>query len=227
MPNYYIFEPACNTSETGSEFPQVQKMAPGYDYKSPNSVYALTKATEEFPGFTPNLDYFIVHAKAKLTDLLSATTVDGGFLISPRFKMLWEKFILTSHRFYPAKVLYKKRFYEFYWLHIISNLTRFVDYRKSTFFAYYNYRHNLGYISIKSKEDLAIKKAKIKKDNPEKTITIWAETICLNEHFDKSLDLFTVGGFDSNYYISERMKAVIESEKITGCNIHSAVNLES
>src|ERR1700744_5226288 len=119
MPSYYIFEPACNTPETGSVYPQVQNMAPEYNYKSSNSVYALTKSVNAFPNFTPDLDYFVVHSKARLTDLLSATPIDGGFLISAPFKMLLEKFNLTTHRFYTAKVLYKKEFYEFYWLHII------------------------------------------------------------------------------------------------------------
>src|ERR1700722_5929789 len=220
MLNYFVFEPACNTSETGSEYPQVQNMAPGYNYKGSKSVYALTKSVDAFPDFTPDLDYFFVHSKAKLTDLLSVTPVDGGFLISAPFKMLLEKFNLTGHRFYAAKVLYKKEFHEFYWLHIISNLTSFVDYPKSTFFVYHNYTHNLGYVNIKSKDDFDIKKAQIKKDNPDKTITIWAETIFLNDRFNHSLDLFAIGSFDRNYYVSDRVKTAIENGKITGCNIY-------
>ena len=226
MPNYYYLEPACNTPETGSEFPQVQKMAPGYDYKGPKSVYALTKAVEVFPDFIPDLDYFVVHGKAKLTDLLSVSTVDGGFLISPRFKILLEKFNVVNHRFYSGRLLYKKEFHNFYWLHIISNFTSFVDYPKSTFFVYQNYTHNLGYVPIESEDDFKIKKAKLKKDNPDKTITIWAEKIRLNNNFNKSIDLFTIGTFDRHYYVSDRLKKAIENEKITGCNIQSADNLK-
>ncbi len=227
MSNYYIFEAACNTPETGSVYPQVQKMAPAYDYKASNSVYALTKSVTEFPDFTPNLDYFVVHSKAKLTDLLSVTPVDGGFLVSPRLRILFENFNVAPHRFYSARVHYKKEFFEYYWLHIICNLTSYVDYPRSTFFAYYNYKHNLGYVDIQSKEEMKIKKEILKKDNPAKTITIWAEKIRLNSDFDKSLDLFEVGSFDRNYYISNRLKTAIEAEKITGCYIHSAENLEN
>jgi hypothetical protein len=28
------------------------------------SLYALSKAVEQFPDFTPNLDYFVAHEKA-------------------------------------------------------------------------------------------------------------------------------------------------------------------
>ena len=127
MSPFHTFQPACNTIETGSEYPQVQKMAPGYDYRAANSVYALSKAVEKFPDFTPNFDYFVAQGKAKLTDLLSVATVNGGFLISNRFKFLLEKFNIAQHRFYPAKVSYKKQLYDYYWMHIISDLTNFVD----------------------------------------------------------------------------------------------------
>lgn len=225
MSFYYIFEPACNTVETGSQFPQVQKMSPGYDYKASNSVYALSRAVEKFPDFLPNLDYLIVHGKANLTDLLSTSPISGGFLISERFKQLLEKFNLAPHKFYPARVSYKKEFHDYYWLHIICNFPDSVDYKKSTFFTYHNYNHNLGNITINSKQDFIQKKQKIKQDNPGKTITLWSQKIILNSNFNQDIDLFEIGTFDSNYYISGRIKSAIEFEKITGCEIRPAPDL--
>jgi hypothetical protein len=225
MPDYYILEVACNTKETGPEYPQVQKMNPGYDYKAPNSVYALSRAVEKLPEFQPNLNYFIVEGKAKLTDLLSAAPISGGLLISPLFKSVLEKFRMPIYQFYPAMVSHKKAYFDYYWLHLISNLVDSVNYSKSTFFIYHNYKSNLGYIDITSKEDFTQKKAKIKKDNPGKTITIWAEKIKLNSDFDSSLDLFEIGTFDSNIYITEKVKAAITSANITGCLIKSAPNI--
>jgi hypothetical protein len=211
MSAYYTFQPACNTIETGPEFPQVQKMAPGYNYKASNSVYALSKAVEKLPDFTPNLDHFVAHGKAKLTDLLSVASANGGFLISNRLKILLEKFNVAQHRFYPAKVSHKKELYEYYWMHMISDLTNLVDYPNSTFFIYYNYSHNLGYIPIDSMEDFKQQKEKVKKDNPDKAITIWAEKIKLNADSYTSLDLFGIGCFNANYYISERLKTAIST----------------
>lgn len=77
--NYYIFKTAVNNIETGSVYPQIQKMSPGYDYKAPDSVHALSKAYQHLPDFTPNLDYFELASKAKLSDLLSTAMAYGGF----------------------------------------------------------------------------------------------------------------------------------------------------
>lgn len=222
---YYTLESACNNEETGPEYPQVQKMSPGYDFKAANSVYALSKAVEKIPDFQPNLDYFVVEGKAKLTDLLSASPISGGILISPGFKSILENINLPVHKFYSAIVSHKKKSYQYYWLHIICDLTNFVDYRNSTFFIYHNYKNNLGYIDITSKDDFARQKEKIKRENPGKTITVWAETIKFNNDFTNVLDLFEIGTFDSKLYISEKLKTIIVSANITGCSITAATNI--
>lgn len=217
--SFYILKPASDTEETGHIYPQVQKMKPGYNDKASNSVYALSKAYQHFPDFEPDLDYFIVHSHAKLTDLLSVAPVHGGFLISKKLKEVFEQFNIVSHKFYPAKVQHKKNFYEYYWMHIICDFTNKVDYVKSTFIIYYNYAHDLGNIEIKNKSDLLLKKEKVKQDNPEKTVTIWAKQIQLTQDFDLSLDLFEIGMFDANYYISAPLKGALIENKITGCDI--------
>lgn len=223
--NYYIIKPASDNSETGSVYPQVQKMSPGYDYKATNSVHALSREVEDFPSYEPNLDYFVVKEKAKLSDLLSVAVVYGGLLISSRFKALLEQFHLPKHRFYPAKVNHKKQFHEYYWMHIISDFSDFIDYPDSTFIIYYNYSHTLGTIAISSREELEEKRKKVKEDNPGKTITIWAKELHLKNSFDRTLDLFNIANFDSNTYISHSLKETIHKEKITGCEITSAKNV--
>lgn len=222
---YYIFKPATNTIETGPAYPQVQKMAPGYDYKAPNSVHAMSREVERLPDYEPNFDYFIVQGNAKLSDLLSVAVIHGGFLISEKLKAVLEQFNLPTHKFYPAKVMHKKQFHSYYWMHIICNLTDYVDYPKSTFFVYHNFSKNLGYVDIASKEELLQKRLKLKSDNPGKTVTIWVEKIFLRASFNKQLDLFEIGTFDANYYISEALHQSLIKEKITGCLITPANNL--
>lgn len=223
--SYYILKPAMDTAETGSVYPQVQKMSPGYNYNAHNSVHALSREVEKIPEYEPNLDYFIAHGKAKLSDLLSVAVVYGGFLVSNKFKTILEQFNLPIHKFYPAKVKHKNQFYSYYWLHIICNLTDQVDYPKSTFFVYHNFSKNLGYVDIASKEDLIQKRIKIKSDNPGKTVTIWGEKIVLNASFNKTLDLFEIGTFDANSYITEPLQKAINKVNLTGCSITPASNL--
>lgn len=224
--NFYIFKPATNTAETGSQYPQVQKMNPEYDYKAPNSVHQLSRANSDFPDFKPNLDYFIVHSQAKLTDLLSVTPLHGGLLISDKLKNIFDQFNIAPHRYYPAKIKHRKNFYDnYYWMHIICDLSNIVDYQKSSFFIYYNYGHNLGHINVSSKEEYFILKEKVKTDNPGKTVTIWADKIHLTSGFNKNIDLFEIGSFNADYFISTSLKEKILQEKISGCNISLASNL--
>lgn len=223
---YYILKPATNTIETGPVFPQVQKMSPNYDFDAINSVYALSKKAQDFPDFNPNLDYFIVHNKAKLTDILSNSILPTtGFLITEKFKTLLADFKLMSHQFYNAKLYYKKEFHQYNWLHFKTDLINTIDFKNSSFIILLNYAHNLGHVEISSMQDYNLKKEKIKADNVGKTVSLWAEKITLSPSFDKQLDFFKIGTFDSNYYISEKLKTAIYSQKITGCNISFANNL--
>ena len=225
---YYTFNFACNTLDTGKEFPQIQKMKIGYDFNTHDSVHALAKARNKFPTFLPNLNAFLLHSNAKLTDLISSsfTTGTSGILISEKLKHIIEQHKIVSHNFYPATVIFKKEeFRNYYWMHIVSDITSNVDYNKSTFYIYKDYSLNLGNTPIFSKEDLIQKREQLKQDNPSQTITIWADKICFNKTFDKSLDFFKIGMFDSDYYISERLSQILFDNKITGCDINIAQNL--
>jgi hypothetical protein len=171
------------------------------------------------------LDYFVLDRKANLTDLLSVSLVHGGFLISPKFKDLIEQFSLPLHKIYPAKVLDKTQMCDYYWIHIISDLTDCVDFNRSTFFVYYNYSHNLGFVKVSSKEDLLRMKEKLKKENPGKSITIWAEKIFFLPTFVDNFDLFQIGLFDSHYYISQKLKEEISNSTSSGISTIIASNI--
>lgn len=162
---YYTLKYACNTLETGSEYPQIQKMKNGYDYNATDSTSALSKARNKFLTFQPNLDSFQLHSKAKMTDLLSnGLTGAFGILISDKLKNVLEKYKIVSHKFYPAKIALKNEIFEnYYWMQIISDLTSCIDYNKSKFFIYKDYSINVGNIAIVSKEDLLNKREQLKK----------------------------------------------------------------
>jgi hypothetical protein len=221
--SYYTFKPASNTPETGSVYPQIQKLKPGYDDKKNNSIYSyLKKSIGTFSNEEPDLDGFILHSYAKPTDLVSNTITDGyGFFVSQKLKSILEKHHLPLHRFYPAKVTHKGKLIEdYFWLHIVSDLTDAVDYAESIFFIYKHYRTNEGYIKINSKEQYITTANKIKLENPGINITIWSEKICLSPQFDKKTDCFKIGLFDSFFYISQSLKNALVENNITGYELH-------
>ena len=113
----------------------------------------------------------------------------------------------------------------YYWMHIICDLTDHVDYKRSTFFIYLNYAHNLGYVEVSSKEEYEQIKEKVKQDNPGKTVTVWADKIYLTNVLNKNIDLLEIGSFNANYFISTPLKETILQEKITGCDITVADKL--
>ena len=225
--SYYIFKPAVATNETGSAYPQIQKMRPGYDYDAKNSVHALSREYKSFPSYEPDLNYFVLNGRAKLSDLLSVAVISRGFLISPKLKSIFEQFTIAEHKFYPAIIYHKKEFHNYYWMHIICDLTDAIDYPKSTFFVYLTYAQDLGNIKIDSKEDLINKEAKIKADNPDKTITIWAKDLIFIDSTIPKLDLFKIGTFDSNYYISTKLYNALVDNNITGIETAPSHNLHT
>ncbi len=215
---YYIFDFATDKNIIGSEFPQIQKMTANYNYDSTNSVYALGRCYENLPNFNPDLDGFILHSKSLRTDFISNAIISNGFIVSKRVKDILKQFSLPLHAFYSIDLYHKKQAIDnYYWLHLISDLTDYVDYPKSSFFIYKDYTYNLGAINISSKEDFLFQKTKLKEQNKEHTITIWAERLFLNREI--KYDLFEVGMFDSNHYITESLKVALEIEKVTGITI--------
>jgi hypothetical protein len=59
-------------------------MTSDYDYNASDSVHALSNHYNKLPAFEPNLNSFVLHARAKLTDLISVAVAYGGFLLSER-----------------------------------------------------------------------------------------------------------------------------------------------
>lgn len=222
--SYYSLKCAVNTFDTGPIFPQIQKMSVGYDYNAKNSVYALSRKIAELPDFIPNLDSFIVHHKANLTDVLSNGFLgSSGFLINDKVKSIFSKFKLSSHKLYNAKVYYKKNTYPYYWLHIKSDILESVDFKKSSFVILLNYAHKIGNIDIFSIADYLEKKEKLKLENSGKTVSIWADKVVLS--LNPEVDFFKIGTFDTDSYISETLKKSILNEEITGFQIDSSEKL--
>ena len=183
---YYILSEACDTPETGRVFPQIQKLKTGYDIKKPDSIYSHLKISRNgFPDEAPDLDSFILHGRAKPTDLVSnAITSGSGLFVSKKLKAILSNHNLGDHRFYPAKVVYKNKAIEgYYWAQLVRNFTDSVDYDRSTFFIYKHYRLDVGDIEIDSIDDYNQKKAVLVRDNPGINITIWAKKLCLYPSF--------------------------------------------
>ncbi len=220
---YYIFKEACATKETGPVYPQIQKWKPGYDDDRLNSYFSYYLASKqgEFPDFTPDLDSLIMHGKAKPTDIVSSI-ISIGFVVSKKLKEVFEHFAFPPHRFYPAKLMHKNAGFDYYFMHIISDYTDFVDFGKSTFITCGFSNSDPQPITLTSKQDYINKAKQLQDDSFVKQLTyrsIQAKEIHFNGEFNKQIDFFQINRFDINFCISQRLKDAITENAITGCDI--------
>ena len=209
---FYTIEPACDTPETGSVYPQVQDMVAGYDFTKPNSIHKLRY--NKLPDFQPDLDYFVLEKKAKPTDLISVSISPFGFLIGEKFKSILEKFTLPEHEFYPATLAVgDSKLDSYFWFLPIYNLSDQVDYSKTIFYSKDTF-NNVEKLDINSPEDVKEQWPKI-----GYTKKIVSENIYFKSGFKLNLDLFMIGVFDFNIYLSEGLKSTLINEKITGLDL--------
>jgi len=208
---YFILKTASGTEETGMEYPQAN-MKSDYDFKAPDSIWEVN--SNSFPLIAPNLTYFDIVPGARLTDFIS-TPATHGFVISPKVKDLLGEFTLVPHKFYPAIVKYDGEFYNYYWLHIVSDMTQYVDFKRTKFYVT-NFLKKISDININSKDEMEEQFKELIIDY--KTINAF-DIYLIDEFLKLSLDLFIISYFDLRTYISEDLKSRMLKEKITGIEI--------
>ncbi len=121
----------------GREYPQCKGWPEslGYSYSMfslPNSMSKLTN--EYYPEVEPNL-IFELKETAKLTDVISPSNLHAtGILMNRKTRDIFEQFVITEHRYYIAKVLFKSLVYEYYWLHFLDVGLDFLNIQESEFY---------------------------------------------------------------------------------------------
>jgi hypothetical protein len=215
MSEFYIIKPAVNTKETGSAYPQVG-LSLNYDKNNQNSIRNLKSF--ELPNFQPNFNYFELNTKANLTDLLSASMMQYGLMISENLKSLITEFNLQEYQTFEVPVYSTKNTHQYYWLHfgktdVLSN----INFLKSNF-AIYEFGFKKDNITIESYEHYQSTLSSISSMS-----NIKAELISINSA--PNYDLFVIPFIDGLIYVSNNLKSAIEQSKLTGVDIKLATHL--
>lgn len=124
---------SVETKIIGRKYPQCKGVPNGYNfemYKLDNSMTKLNN--KQFPSVIPNL-FWELEDSAKLTDFISPSNICIGLLINEKVKNILENFELGNAKFYNAKIIFKEKQYNYFWLHIIDNGLEGVDYENSIF----------------------------------------------------------------------------------------------
>lgn len=150
-----------------------------------------------------------------MTDILSIWGISGyGFLMNERVRNLFNMLRLPKHKYYNIKLREENSsnyISNYSWLHLgAGNLVKDIDYSRSKFFVT-EFTMRTHDIILNSFDDYnSFFKGK------EPGWGIFAEEIQMNVGFEIPYDIFTFHFFDRNIYVSERLKEVLEKEKIKG-----------
>lgn len=201
----------------GTEYPQIQTMGGTVDKNAPDSLYNVY--SDAFPNFIPNLNYFILHKNAKLTDVLSTAMISYGFVLNDKVKKILEQFKLPPHKFYPAIVEHKGTFYEnYHWFFYICDVLDFIDYNKTKFFI-------TDLVNNKLEDCKNITSSNSLK-NVKDVLTgqgyINADIIYLKKDITFAYDLLEITFGNYRTYISEKLNDAFKKDGIIGFNIAPA-----
>jgi hypothetical protein len=216
--NYYYLRKSFK--DIGSAPMQIKDMSNGYEFGAANSLRKLTFFTK--PAFTPNLQYFVLAHKAKVTDFIQNSFISAyGFLISQKAKSIMVNFNLPQHIYFIAGVMYhKKMLGDYYWLHLLEEDTHLIDLAESSFYlqnkGLYDdwYENEVEPADFKSMEEFELKDKEIA--GSRRHIRPYRLSVKANS-LNRDLYIFTF--MRSQYIISENLKNALEAEKITGIEI--------
>lgn len=200
--------------DIGSTFPQSQAMGCGYKYNAPNSLRNFP--VDEFPDFEPNLNCFILHQKAKWTDLISAATLNNGLLMSERLRAVFLNFKIDAYKFYPAVVTKREKKMDYYLLYTISKRSLDINLQKSEFYLVNHRGEPLETVRFSSIEELG----DYTREAVNNVNYVRIKQVVFKKTFDKELDFFCFSIFNFNYIISERLKQAIEAIGATGIKFY-------
>ena len=216
--NYYYLR--ISLKDAGSAPMQIKGMSDGYDFGAANSLRKLTFFTK--PAFIPNLQYFVLAHKAKVTDFIHNSFISAdGFLINQKAKNIMVNFNLPQHIYFIAGVMYhKKMLGDYYWLHLLEEDTHLVDLAESSFYlqnkGLYDdwYENEVEPADFKSMEEFALKRKEVA--GSRQYIRSYKLSVKANS-LNRDVYIFTF--MHNQYIISENLKNALESEKITGIEI--------
>lgn len=212
MSYFKLFIPLKREINGSGEFCQIQRIAGGYNYNAPNSIWNFYHNSVE-PNFQPHL----LHYEAKLTTFLSNESGAGYYVYSNDFiNFLTEFNIQKEYSVYPVELTYHQDRSdliqdEYSALVIWKSNDHYnsIDFEDSDF--YVRYKLDKTPTKIESVENL-INLQEVIKENPTSK-SIGATKIVLRQSFD--YDMFRLGIF-GGLYISERLKNAIEDNGFTG-----------
>jgi hypothetical protein len=217
---FYSIKTTSERKIIGPEYPQIQTMDGNIHRDAEDSVYNVFCDT--FPHFEPNLDHFVLHEKALLTDIVSAAMISCGLVVNQKVKMILEDYRLPPHKFYPAVIKHKGSFHKnYFWFYFISDIFNYIDYKETKFIITDMFDNKIEDCNnINSASSLR----SLKNDLPDDK-NVDSELIRLDSKTSLPFDLFKITFGNYRTFITEKLKEAFTENSITGINIVPAQKL--
>jgi hypothetical protein len=210
--DYFEFKHSTG-NEIGRTFPQVDFISFTPEIYS---IYDFSR----LPAITDFNGRIELKKSAKPTDLLSSWQHGNGIMISSRCYEIVKKFNLGKHAFYHFKCIHKFNEYDYVYLALDNHLVDMIDYSKSIFYTTNLFDEFIQDISFSSKSEMlnyisVINKDKYNKEGykeglVEKDLELKNVFIKSEYHYLDIIERY------STYYISKRLKDILEVNNMTG-----------
>lgn len=212
---YYKISESSDLNVIGNTYPQIEEAE--YTCDPFEDEKFIENIGHKKINFIPKLPVGKLHKKAKLTDFLSA--VPNGYtrrlVISNKLKDILPN--KGNYQLFSTKIkLNKNNIIDYWLLNPINFDYNNVDYLKSEYYLITDYFSKGEKLDIRSKEVLLEESKRV--DNLGYPYQLIIEKIVLNNNNNNEFIIIDNTKEGISYFVSENLKEIIETEKITGIN---------
>lgn len=210
----------CATKQIGrGGYPQVQDIELEIGKKVTDSDFVRQLNGDRFPEFIPYIGTLILQKGSAVTDFISAAMISTGFVCSDKAMNIIKEHILGMTKFYKLSLRHKGVDYQNYQLmHCINNYVDKVDFDRSVFHIQkLENNEKIGKVqSIENLHEYLQLSKQLNKNSYGDWQFLVPITIRFKDDFKPEHDMFLIWGITYKTYISERLKADLEKNKVTG-----------
>ena len=216
---YYSLHCAATKIGRGG-YPQAQNIEMEEGRKVTDEDFVWNLRGDCFPDFQPYIGTLILQKGSAVTDFISAAIISTGFVCSDKARNIIEEHKMGKTKFYELGIKHKETYYSNYQLmHSVNNYVDRVDFDKSVFHIQrLENNQKIGKIqSIANLEEFIELSKKLSKNT---TYGDWQYvvpmTIRFKDNFQPEHDIFFIWGLTYKTYVSEKLRAAFEKNKVTG-----------
>jgi hypothetical protein len=216
MKYYSLYEA---TSEIGKNFPQAQnlELMQGKTVNDPDFFWKMEG--DKQPDFKPYIGTLIVKKGSLLTDFISTSMLDIGFVCNEKVRSIILQHSYGNTNFYDLNLKHDGTQYNTYKLmHCVNNYAESVDCENSEFKRLKiedNKKVGDRYLVSSFEEAVAVKK-----DLSKNLYGDWCYlepfTVKFKDDFKPMHDIFKIWGLTYKTYVSEKLRDSFEKNNITG-----------